>query len=389
MQICKTVTLRTRKCKKGMLSYYLDYYPCYRDRETMETIRHESLGIYVYEKPKTKQEIAFNKTMKEKAEAIRCRRYEVVINERYDLFDRVLLKQDFLAYYEKEAQKHNQKWMFVYAHFKDYVKGKCLFEEVDVALCRGFGEYLQNDAKSKQTGKKLAQNSIAGYWSTFRGFLKVALKSKKINENINDYLDRIDTEDTYKESLTLEEIYTLYNTECEEPVLKRGALFSCLTGLRYSDVEAMTWDKVQTYADGGKYLDFLCVKTGKRCIVPINKDVLKLMGRKGKGVVFEGLKYTMTQQPMKNWLKDAGITKHITFHSFRHTYATLQVELGTDIYTVQSLLGHANVTTTEIYARHAEAKNREAAAKISLKVLEKGSTEKPKRGRKKSKGNEE
>ena len=382
MQICKTVTLRTRKCKNGMLSYYLDYYPCFRDRETMKTIRHESLGIYIYEKPKTKQEIAFNHTMREKAEAVRCRRYEIVINERYDLFDKAHLKDDFLAYYDQEAQKHNQKWLYVYGHFKDYVHGKCLFEEVDVQLCRGFAEYLQNTAVSKQTGKKLAQNSIAGYWSTFRGFLNVALKNKKISENINDYLDRIETEETYKESLTLEEIYTLYNTECDEPVLKQGALFSCLTGLRYSDVEALTWEKVHTYADGGKYLDFLCVKTGKRCVVPINNDVLKLMGKKGKGTVFTGLQYAMTQLPMKKWLKDAGITKHITFHSFRHTYATLQVELGTDIYTVQSLLGHANVSTTEIYARHADAKNREAASKISLSVLENGSTKENKRRRK-------
>lgn len=50
MQQCKTVTLRTRKCKHGMLSYYLDYYPAFRDKETMQTIRHESLHIYIYEK---------------------------------------------------------------------------------------------------------------------------------------------------------------------------------------------------------------------------------------------------------------------------------------------------------------------------------------------------
>jgi hypothetical protein len=56
-----------------------------------------------------------------------------------------------------------------------------------------------------------------------------------------------------------------------------------------------------------------------------------------------------------------------TFHSFRHTFATLQVELGTDIYTVQNMLGHANVTTTEIYARHADEKSKEASLKISLK----------------------
>ena len=51
--ICKTVTLRTRKIKGGeQLSFYLDYYPGYRDESTMKVMRHESLGIYIYAKPK-------------------------------------------------------------------------------------------------------------------------------------------------------------------------------------------------------------------------------------------------------------------------------------------------------------------------------------------------
>ena len=46
MQYCKTVTLRTRPIKNGMLSYYLDFYPGYRDKVTMKIIRREYLGIY-------------------------------------------------------------------------------------------------------------------------------------------------------------------------------------------------------------------------------------------------------------------------------------------------------------------------------------------------------
>jgi integrase len=77
----------------------------------------------------------------------------------------------------------------------------------------------------------------------------------------------------------------------------------------------------------------------------------------------------MTNAPLKKWLKDAGINKHITFHCFRHTFASLQVELGTDIYTVQDLLAHKNVSTTQIYARHNDPKKREAAQKIKLSVV--------------------
>ena len=97
MNDCKTVTLRTRPLKNRMLSFYLDYYPGYRDKETMKVIRHESLGIYIYANPKNKREQDFNEVMAEKAEAIRCRRFESVVNERYDFFDKYKLKADFLS----------------------------------------------------------------------------------------------------------------------------------------------------------------------------------------------------------------------------------------------------------------------------------------------------
>jgi site-specific recombinase XerD len=75
----------------------------------------------------------------------------------------------------------------------------------------------------------------------------------------------------------------------------------------------------------------------------------------------------MTQQPLKSWIKLAGIDKNITFHCFRHTFATLQIALGTDIYTVSKMLTHKNVSTTQIYADLVNSKKRESANKISLK----------------------
>ena len=116
--ICKTVSLRTRKIKDGhMLSYYLDYYPGYRDESTMKVIRHESLGIYIYAKPKNQMEQKYNLNLTARAEAIRCRRFEAIVNERYDFFDKEKMKGDFLAYFKKLADKKNSKWQHVYMHF--------------------------------------------------------------------------------------------------------------------------------------------------------------------------------------------------------------------------------------------------------------------------------
>ena len=193
MHECKTVTLRTRPLKKNMLSFYLDYYPGYRDKESMKVIRHESLGIYIYAEPKNQREQNFNAVMSEKAEAIRCRRFESIVNERYDFFDKSKMKGDFLAYYKKTLRKHDQKWEFVYLHFKNFVHGKCTFEEIDIDLCNKFREYLLSAKKLRRNGR-ITRNSASGYWSTFRGFLKILYRNGMIKTNVNDFLEKIETE---------------------------------------------------------------------------------------------------------------------------------------------------------------------------------------------------
>jgi len=354
-----------------MLSFYLDYYPGYREKITMKTIRHEYLGIYIFAHPKNDVEREYNSSLTEKAEAIRCRRYEAVINERYDFFDKSMMKRDFLAYFRQVVKSHNEKWQFVYEHFRIFVKGNCLCEEVNLDLCRRFREYLLN-ARNIRNKKPMNVNSAASYWSIFRGFLNIAFRDKMIKENPNDYLEKIKSNPTHKESLSLDELRQLYHTPCNIEVLRKAVIFSCLTGMRMSDIINLEWDDIHEYANGDKYLEFYSQKTKARNVIPISKEAYDFIsqGRTAiKGRVFEGFKRDMTAGSMRLWLKNAGITKHITFHSFRHTFASLQVELGTDLYTVMRLLAHKNVSTTQIYACHAEPERREAANRISSKLF--------------------
>ena len=364
---CKTVTLRTRPLKNGMLSYYLDYYPGYRDQETMKTIRHEGLNIYIYANPKNERERNFNATMSEKAEAIRCRRFESIVNDRYDFFDRHKLKADFLEYYRKQLRKHDQKWEFVYHHFYNFVHGKCTFEEIDIDLCNKFREYLLN-AKQLRRDDRISKNSASGYWSTFKGLLKILYRNRLIKTNINDFLDKIETEDTPKDYLSVEELYKLAETPCKKPILKTAALFSCLTSLRISDILSLQWHEIVDFAAGGKCVHTITQKTKTEDIIPISDEALQLIGYSPEktGLVFKGLKRSWTQHPMKEWIREAGITKNITFHSYRRTYATLQGAAGTDIRTIQSNMAHKSITTTQRYMKVVDSNKREASNRISL-----------------------
>lgn len=364
---CKTVTLRTRPLKNGMLSYYLDYYPGYRDQETMKSIRHEGLNIYIYANPKNERERNFNATMSEKAEAIRCRRFESIVNDRYDFFDRHKLKADFLEYYRKQLRKHDQKWEFVYHHFYNFVHGKCTFEEIDIDLCNKFREYLLNAKQLRRDGR-ISKNSASGYWSTFRGLLKILYRNQLIKTNINDFLDKIETEDTPKDYLSVEELYKLAETPCKKPILKTAALFSCLTSLRISDILSLQWHEIVDFAAGGKCVHTITQKTKTEDIIPISDEALQLIGYSPEktGLVFKGLKRSWTQHPMKEWIRKAGITKNITFHSYRRTYATLQGAAGTDIRTIQSNMAHKSITTTQRYMKVVDSNKREASNRISL-----------------------
>jgi len=364
---CKTVTLRTRPLKNGMLSYYLDYYPGYRDQETMKTIRHEGLNIYIYANPKNERERNFNATMSEKAEAIRCRRFESIVNDRYDFFDRHKLKADFLEYYRKQLRKHDQKWEFVYHHFYNFVHGKCTFEEIDIDLCNKFREYLLNAKQLRRDGR-ISKNSASGYWSTFRGLLKILYRNRLIKTNINDFLDKIEIEDTPKDYLSVEELYKLAETPCKKPILKTAALFSCLTSLRISDILSLQWHEIVDFAAGGKCVHTITQKTKTEDIIPVSDEALQLIGYSPEktGLVFKGLKRSWTQHPMKEWIREAGITKNITFHSYRRTYATLQGAAGTDIRTIQSNMAHKSITTTQRYMKVVDSNKREASNRISL-----------------------
>lgn len=129
----------------------------------------------------------------------------------------------------------------------------------------------------------------------------------------------------------------------------------------------LKWEHIEIAPDQGYCIRIKTQKTETEATLPISMEAYELCGEPDEGKVFKGLQRSVTNDPLRKWIKDAGITKHITFHCFRHTYAVLQLSMGTDIYTVSKMLTHKNVSTTQIYADLVNSKKRETANKISLK----------------------
>lgn len=161
--------------------------------------------------------------------------------------------------------------------------------------------------------------------------------------------------------LSLDEVSRLIDTPCPAyPILKNMFLFACFTGLRCSDVKALTWKKVDDNMIGTTMQ-----KTQKAVYIPISNNARRWLPERGSAgpedKVFTGYPTINTVcRTIDKWAKDAGIDKHVTFHIARHTFATLSLEYGADLYTVSKLLGHQRVTTTQIYAKIVDKKKEEA-----------------------------
>ena len=234
--ICTKVTVRKRPIKNGQLSLYLDFYPPVKNPKTGKTTRREYLGIYIYANPTEKFEAEFNKTMLRNAELIKCKRTEAIINEEFGFLDRNRGKESFLDYFRsKMADDDNfRNWNTAYKHFEKYCGGSCTFDDLSLDYCQGFLTYLLS--LTTQTKGKMMASSANNNLNKLKCVLRLAYEEKRIRENIAPRLKHAKEANTRREFLTLEEVKMLANTPCEKPVIRTAALFSCLTGLRISDI---------------------------------------------------------------------------------------------------------------------------------------------------------
>ncbi len=379
------VNLRQKKISKGRKSLYLDFYPPIPHPETGEPTRREFLGLYIYEKPKTPFDKQHNTETLKIAQSIRQKR-ENFLNkpEIYSRYENEQLKikelgeQCFVEYFKKLANKrknsNHDNWISALAYLEAFTNGSLKFADLNQKFLEDFKEYLLT-TKSKRSNKTtLSQNSAVSYFNKVKATLKQAYKDGILQTDLNAKVKPIKAAETRREYLTLDELNKLVKTPCNDVLLKSAALFSALTGLRFSDIQKMTWGELEYINGQGYFLNFNQKKTKGVEVLPISEQAYSLTNGTPNPKdmpqdkpVFEGLKYSAYHNKhLFQWIGAAGITKDITFHCFRHTFATLQLFNGTDIYTVSKMLGHKDLKTTQVYAKIVDEAKRTAANKIKL-----------------------
>lgn len=288
-------------------------------------------------------------------------------------------QQNFIEYLNATAKKRHAQssdsirvnWKRTYELIKLFTGDTLPFSKIDNRFAEDFKLYFLSAPCGGNKSGTISRNTAVTYFSIFKAALKQAFIDGYLTTDLSAKIKGIPEQESRREYLTVEELNTLAGTPCERDVLKRAALFSALTGLRHCDIQKLLWKEININGDQAQ-LHFTQQKTKGVEYMPISQQALDLCGepREPEQLVFEDLPDpAWISKPLKRWIESAGITKRITFHCFRHTYATLQLSSGTDIYTVSKMLGHTNVKTTQIYAKVVDEKKSKAAQAIQLNSL--------------------
>lgn len=242
-----------------------------------------------------------------------------------------------------------------------------LLEDVDKDFCRDFVRRLTADYRSPK-GKKLTPLSVKTYCIALCTCLSEAVRMEKIADNPwlkLEMADKVKTSQGFRDFLTADELRTMIDTPCRDNLVKRAFIFSCFSGLRRSDIGRLRWSDIREM-NNRRYVRIVMKKTGREIDIPLSVRAMEWLPETEDTdeAVFPGFTRGDLDMKLRNWAKAAGIRKKVTFHVARHTFATLLITSGTDIYTVSKLLGHSSVKHTQIYARMVDSVKDAAADAI-------------------------
>lgn len=356
------IKVRHKKLRDGRReTVYLDYYD--HGRRWLEY-----LGLYLTGK---KAHAEADREMLRLAENVAAKRRLELASDERGFAMRAKQKGDFIEYCRtlgesKKSPNTRVVWRNAIAHLEDVSGGPIQFARVNHSLLQAFKEHLLG---------KVNQNSAYVYLARVKTACRQAVRDGILSRNPAVDVS-IKKQATRRQFLTLEELENLEAAPCGNQDTKAAFLFSAFSGLRYSDVKALTWDQVKR-TNGNFVLEYSQEKTGQPETLPLSAEAVAILEKqknaraspKIKGPVREDAVFKLgaqqtTDKVIRCWVKRAEIGKKISFHNARHTFATLSLTNGVDIYTVSKLLGHKSLESTEIYATVIDEKKRQAVGML-------------------------
>lgn len=358
LKLKEPIKIRLKKISNDCQSIYLDIY---FDGKR----QYEFLKLYIIPEHSRVDKERNHETLK-LANAIKSQKIVELQNRAYGFqcYKPITLKlTDYMMIIANKSTDYEARKSSIHAvihHLNKYTPRGILLRKVDKNYILGFVDYLKKAEQEHCKEKKyLHINTQLHYFKILRYCLNYAVSEEYI---ANNPIDKIKNEEKPKrcrverEYLTIGELTRLVRTPFYNTLLKKAFLFSCFCGLRHCDIVALKWNNIRFTDNGNVILNIVQQKTKEAISLPLSSEAIKYLPERGiaqdTDKVFAGLiSLGRSNEILYRWAEQADVSKHITFHTARHTHATMMLTLGADLYTVSKLLGHTNIQTTQIYAK--------------------------------------
>lgn len=370
------IALRYKENKSGKYSVYLDIRTKGERGEQQRS--YEFLRIYVSKDYNTTRRIVKEDEAKMELARSICSKRELEINGngRNISQNGQRVNLSLLQYIQSEFDRTKRDgYLYLFKHLQAFSKKKdILFSDVSCTFLNNFAEYLEI---------KIARNTVVKYLRMLKQIISKAFSDEIISENPFARFEMPHKQEVERGYLTLQELKLMNETETWfEDDIRQGFLFSCFTGLRHSDVKSLTYSQItvvnksENEHEQHYTMQLRPVKTantkGNMLQVPLSQQAISIFLNIKKDnktlqndFVFPKLpNKDLCSYHVKQWAIKAGIKKHVNFHLARHTFATLSLTSGIDIYTVGKLLGHTSIVNTQVYAKIIDEKKKEEVNKF-------------------------
>ena len=360
-KVKEPIRLRMKELANGNKSLYLDIY-----RDGKRT--YEYLKMYLIPETDNNARVR-NQTTMTAANAIKSKRIIQLTNGEagIETREKVFLLDWMETYKENQAKrgkKDGNQIQVTIRILKEYAGERVTMDQIDKTFCQEYIDYLLTEYRPK--GKQVSNFTLHTYYRILNGALNAAVRADVIKLNPFTKIgnsDKIRRPESKREYMTIEELRALIATPMKNEAVKQAYLFSCFCGLRISDIIGLKWGNV--YVDNRQYrLEVVMQKTKEPIYLPLSPEALRWMPERGnksaEDTVFDLPSTTHINILLKPWAKAAGIDKRFSFHTARHTFATMMLTLGADLYTTSKLLGHTDVKMTQVYAKIINRKKDEA-----------------------------